>query len=99
MLPVLMFKRRLMLPATNLLDKLHQKGLQRRWWKLKEDSYGDVTARMLWEGKLSELFAILQGNPLQGKLPSPDDYLSFLVKNLKNQSRTEMGFHIGSCNI
>ena len=82
----------------SLLDKLHQQGLPGRLWKLKEDSYRNLTCRVLWEGNLSKPFTILQGNR-QGAYPSPDDYLSYLVKNLQNLSATQLGFYIGNVNV
>ena len=47
---------------------------------------------------MSESFVILQGNR-QGTFLSPDDYLSYIMKNLQNLSQTELGSHIGNTNI
>lgn len=82
----------------SLLCKLFQQGLVGRWFKLKQDSYRNLTAKVKWEGKTSEPFAILQGNG-QGKLPSPDDYLSYLVQNLINLAKSLLGFSIGTTDI
>ncbi len=82
----------------SLLDKLYEQGLTGRWWKLKEESYGNRTGKVLWDGELSDSFKILQGNQ-QGAYPSPDDYLSYLVQNLENLSLTHLGLFIGTTNI
>jgi hypothetical protein len=82
----------------SLLDKLYQQGLLGRWWKLKEDSYRNLQGKVLWEGGLSNIFNINQGNR-QGGLASPDDYKSYIVDLLHNLKRTNAGFYIGSINV
>ena len=82
----------------SLLNKLYRQGLPGRLWKLKEDSYKNLTCKVLWDGELSKPFTILQGNR-QGAFPSPDDYLSYLVKNLQNIADTQLGFYIGNVNV
>lgn len=52
----------------------------------------------MWNGAMSEPFYILQGN-IQGAYASPDDYLSYLLKNLTNLSNSELGFRIGDTNV
>ena len=79
----------------SLLDKLHEKGLPRTWWKLKEASYQNLSTKITWEGELSQPIHMKQGNK-QGGLPSPDDYITYLDKNLEILENSQMGFHIGN---
>jgi hypothetical protein len=78
----------------SLLDKLHEKGLPSTWWKLKEVSYQNLSTRITWEGEMSSPIHMKQGNK-QGGLPSPDDYIAYLDKNIVILEKTQLGFHIG----
>ena len=83
----------------SLLSKLQQQGLMGRWWKLKEDSYKNLSGRIIWDSETTKVpFVIHQGNR-QGGLPSPDDYKSYLVNLLDNIRKAGIGFHIGGINV
>ena len=45
-----------------LLDRLYQLGLREVWWQLKESAYTDLRERVMWQGKMSEAFLIMQGS-------------------------------------
>ena len=80
----------------SLLDKLYEAGVTRTWWNLKEDTYRDMTSRIVWNGKKSDnIIKIKQGNG-QGKLPSPEDYKTYLKNLLQISADTKLGFHIGT---
>ena len=79
----------------SLLDKLHELGMTGVWWKLKQNSYRDLKSRIVWNGtKSDKTIPILQGNG-QGKLTSPDDYISYLYNLMKNITSTGLGYYIG----
>ena len=60
------------------------------------DSYNGLTSRVSWEGTISDNeVVILQGNR-QGKLPSPDDYLTYLCDLLALTASTGLGYYLGS---
>ena len=80
----------------SLLDKLYAAGIYGPWWNIKMDSYNDLTSRVSWEGTISDNeVVILQGNG-QGKLPSPDDYLTYLSDLLALTASTGLGYYLGS---
>ena len=79
----------------SLLDKLHALGINGIWWRLKKNSQEGQTTRIVWEGAQAKTtFPNYQGNG-QGKLTSPDDYLSYLYQLMENLSSTGLGYYIG----
>ena len=79
----------------SLLDKLHALGMNGIWWRIKKDTYDGQTSRISWEGVKSENpFQILQGNG-QGKLTSPDDYITFLRDLMDILTKSGAGYYIG----
>ena len=80
----------------SLLDKLHEMGVCGTWWSVKADSYKDLACRTTWEGKRSsDTIHIRQGNG-QGKLTSPDDYITYLSNLLELIRKSGLGYGIGS---
>ena len=71
-------------------------GVRGTWWSVKADSYKDLACRTTWEGKRSsDTFHIRQGNG-QGKLTSPDDYITYLSNLLELIRKSGLGYSIGS---
>ena len=71
----------------SLLDKEYHLGLDGTWWRLKHDSYKNISGKVKWRNDLSEGFNLEQGNR-QGGLSSPDDYLSYIVELLSMLENT-----------
>ena len=79
----------------SLLDKLHAQGLRGIWWNLKKNSYEGLSSRVVWGGKRSSnSIPILQGNG-QGKLTSPDDYITYLQHLMSTITDSGIGFYLG----
>ena len=83
---------------SSLLRKLHEGGVTGSWWLLKKDLMDGMSARVMWEGRMSKEYKIGQGTK-QGGLCSTDEYLKYQFDLLVQVFTSEIGFNIGSINV
>jgi hypothetical protein len=82
----------------SLLHKLFHYGLKGRLWRVKANSYQDISTQVKWQGEVSKSFPAFQGTK-QGGLASSDDYKTYLLNLLNLLDKANVGFKIGSISI
>ena len=79
----------------HLLRKLYEGGLPGRWWLLKENSYSNMSSRVIWQNQLGQKFPVYQGNK-QGANGSPGDFKEYTDEHHETMAELGLGCHIGS---
>ena len=79
----------------HLLRKLYVGGLPGRWWLLKENSYSNVSSKVIWQNQLGQKYPVYQGNR-QGANGSPGDFNEYTFEHHDTMAKHGLGCHIGS---
>ena len=73
-------------------------GITAKWWLVKQGLMKGMKGRVLWQGQLSDVYEIFQGNTQRGKC-NPSEHKEYLMDLLIQIFCSQIGLTIGSIKI